>query len=77
MTITSIRKQLIQELTDVVNEREKTSLSFEQMNAYIGNLHTESLDVWVDETKRNVNPVCAHSVLEQWEEILKMNVFLA
>ena len=64
-----LREKLIRELTNVINNREKTKLTNDQVEHYIGSdMPDETLWHWVDETKHGENAVSAEDVLSLWDE---------
>lgn len=63
------REQLIQKLTNAINQREQTTLTFEQVDHYIGSdMEISKLAIWVHETEDDSDPVTASDVLSLWED---------
>lgn len=69
MTYTLEREAQIQRLTDLINKREDTFLTTEQVDNYIGSdMSNDKLKFWVDETEDWSNPITAQEVMDLWDE---------
>lgn len=61
------RKELIQELQELVNERCHSNLTYQQVDYFVGkHMKNASIEQWIDETDYNRNPVTADMILEKW-----------
>lgn len=58
------RKELIEDLRLIINNRENESLTFEQVEIYVGSdISDDALRTLVDETDEDINPVNAGDIL--------------
>ncbi len=62
--VSNTRKELIEDLRLIVNNREDESLTFEQVEIYVGSdISDDALRTLVDETDEEINPVNAGDIL--------------
>lgn len=62
--MSNTRKELIEDLRLIINNREDESLTFEQVETYVGSdISDDALRTLVNETDDDINPVNAGDVL--------------
>lgn len=61
------RRDLLNELRDIINKNDNANVTFQQVEFYIGDeMKEECIKNWVLETHAKCNPVTAYEVLYKW-----------